>query len=390
MTEKSEESEAGKKFAMTVNELAHDIDDRTNLYHRLGWATLRTVAGGDRINPQEIDRSLYTRVRRAELLKKLTSREISREESHALSKRLDAADRQFAKQALAPVELGELGEQKAEKVELFIPKDGEDPEEAYKKPPIFIIPAYSGDLYGIETLLKEAAVQTGRRVIALATPESHGGFTSDEFSNAVASSESMDPYVNFFKAAIDTYARKGEVELRGYSTGGVVTARILSDPRFQERVTNAVAIAPAGCTNQSMGQLGFGIAREMGRLLPKKARSAGMSIVTGPKEKGDDANVQRRKQISDAVLNRMVLKESEAWENIRVREGGRIMVIAGEKDHMVMTKMRKDKFVSSPNPQYEYVDYKGATHLTPLTHADYTVSKILELQSQPQVRQTTM
>lgn len=311
---------AKKPVEMPVNEVAHVLDNLTNLYYRLGWATARSRAGGKNQFPGQYDRSLWVRVRRAELLEELAAGKITKKAAVTHGKRLDSADRQFATQSIASIDMGELGEQKAEKVELFIPKDGEDEEKARNKPPIFIIPAYSGDLYGIEPLLKEAAIASGRRVISVATPESHGGEANEKLEKAIVESQTMDPYVDFFKKAIDTFVgQESEVELWGYSTGGVVMAEILTDSRYQDRVINAVAIAPAGCVEQSPKELNWGVLRELPGLVAQKARSAGMSVVTSPKQPVEVNMRQRRKTISKAVMERMVLKASNAWDTAKVR-----------------------------------------------------------------------
>ena len=113
-----------------------------------------------------------------------------------------------------------------------------------KDNPLFFVPALSGDLNGIRPLMRETALQ-GRRVITVGYPESFMGKTTEAFANASRASVNFEPHTTYFKQAIENLVGpNGDFELWGYSAGAGLVTEILQDHKFQQRVANAVIIAP--------------------------------------------------------------------------------------------------------------------------------------------------
>ena len=306
-----------------VREIAHVIDEFTNFFYRLGLATQRSRIDLASTNDE---RSLGNRIARAGLFKDLRSGKITRQEANARERQLDEFDRQFFQQKLLTIDPGELGLQQAYYVDIQLPATDRQKDQK----PIFIIPGRSGDVYGIEPLIRALALQ-GRRVVSISYPESFLGKVSKRFMRAVMENQdSYEPHTTFFKNSINNLLPEGEIELWSYSAGGPITAEILSDPEFSNRVSNAVALSPASSVKQTSREFAVGIVKEVWRLLHHPDEFPLISEVRGAKGEIPFAQQWRRDQVSKALLEK-TMRKSNAWSDAKVIAGGNIFIIDGTK-----------------------------------------------------------
>lgn len=364
-----------------VKEVGHSLVGLFDLYYKFGQVTKERFAG---IKGKEegIERSPWARMERAQLLKKLKRGEVSLEFVNAEKRKVDEVDLQFTKQKNADIEVLDLGTQSAYYADINLPDQLKSPEDT-AKPPIFFMPAFAGDLYGVESLIKEEAMH-GRRVISIAYPESHLGRTTEAFARSVEESSAYESHTTYFKQAINKLLGKDtEFELWGYSTGATLSAEILSDPEFQGRVKTAVFISPMSVVDQSKAEFTKGALDEIPRAVFLKHgwKTSDVGVVLGPKSPGDKENMSRRKRIADA-LEKKIIKKKDVWRNVKVKNG-KVVLVSGRNDEITKSNRALDYF--SGLNQYAVIDFKNASHLTPLTRAKYLVGKIEELQNQTNV-----
>lgn len=380
MTEITESPRAPEIKTYPVKELGHSFAELFDLYYKLGQVTRERFAGNKGKN-EGIERSVWARMERAQLLKKLKRNEISHRDSTIEKTKIDEVDRQFATQKDIQIDIPGLGIQSAYGTEVNLPDNLKTPEQI-SKPPIFFIPALSGDLYGVEPLMKELAMN-GRRAISLAYPESFLGQTTEEFARSVGESTTYEPHTSYFKRAINKLlGEDSKFELWGYSTGSAIAAEILADPNFQQRAQNAVLISPVSVADQSLIDFKAGVfLKEGARLLTLQHgwKTSDVSMVLGSKTPSDENNIARRKRIFNALIDSKLIKKLDMWKNARVNNG-EIIVVSGEKDKITKSNKAIGDFLELD--QYNIIDFKKASHVTPLTRAKYLIGRILEIQDQ--------
>lgn len=365
-----------------VKEVGHMASDLFGLYYKFGQVTRERFVGN--IGQKEgIARSPWARMERVRLLKKLERGEITHSESTIEKRKVDEIDLQFAKQKNFDIEVLELGVQSAYGTEVNLPDHLKSPEDL-SRPPIFIVPALCGDLYGIEPLIKELALK-GKRVISIAYPESHLGKTTEEFARSAegGDNKTYEPHTSYFKEAIKKMiGQEGDIELWGYSTGCPIVAEILSDSFFQNRTKNAVLISPTSVVDQSYCAFIVGNVKEGGRILAVQHgwKTSDVSIVLGPKDAMDVENKKRRKRIFKALSKNKVISKMGVWKNVKVKEGGKVILLSAQKDKI--TKSNKSLSEFQEFDQYSILNLKKGSHLTPLTRARHVISKILAIQGQ--------
>lgn len=368
-----------QEAADPVKEYAIAAENWFNLFYRLGAATDRRVVNG-------VERSLATRVERASLLKDLKAGKVTRAEVDAIRHDLDDFDREYLNQGRLSVDMAELGVQQSQYIAVELPSKREA---ATEKPPIFLIPALSGDLNGVRPLVREAALQ-GRRVITAGYPESFMGQVTDAFAKASLESVNFEPHSSYFKKAIQTLVGEGDFELWGYSAGGGLAAELLNDPELQQRVTNAVIIAPAGSIEQSKADVVKGVLHEFKEVL-KNPRNIYDTVVTYARNGPMEAEHKKlRDKIFFSALFNKVGKRINAWEGMRVQEGGKIIIATGRKDEITKSyRIMDGSLNSSANSQFRLLDDSQASHLSFLTEASSLVSHIASIRDNPQAPQIT-
>lgn len=364
-----------KQLEYPVKEYAHSVDDWFNLFYIVSRATHKSKTTNGEEGSKRIERSLYSRIARADVLKSLASHQVTKQEAVAEGKKFDEIDRQFADQKELIIDLSDLGQQSSFYADINLSQNNEA-EESDKKPPIFVVPALSGDLYGVEPIVRELAL-SGRRVVSVAYPESFHGKTTEEFANAVDSSKTYYPHTEYFKKAIGKLLQEGDIELWGYSTGGPIVAELLSDPKIQERTANAVIVAPASCVNQSKLSFNAGLLNELKERVKHPGGFSNVSMVYGRKIPGDTEMLERRKRIFKTLLYGKVCKQTQAWKDMRVKENGKITFVLGGKDKITKSYRKAKEFLDLPNPQIEVIEYPQWSHLSPLIHAQELAQKVI-------------
>ncbi len=345
----------------------------TDWYHRRSDVTAPSKDG-------EFVRTLATRAVRARIYKDL--KKIPKENKDARQKLIDEAHtrdklaRDFLNQSEITVHVMEgsepLGEQTARYVILEPPvREGQA-----EKPPIFLIPGISNDLDSVSGLAQELAY-SGRKVVTVAYPDTRPGKVTQEFAKAVKESSHFEPHTAFNEAAIDKLLPEGEFDLWVFSTGGPIGAEILNDPKYQNRVSNAVLLAPASSVDQSTLSAGLGLAHELAEL---KSTGHRYSLVIGarnldiPKE----ANAARG-AVSSGLAGKVIKSMPDLYEGAKVKEGGKIIVISEEKDEV--TKSKKAEGIFSRNPQMEHIILEGAYHNTAVIEPERVIMRVNQLQS---------
>lgn len=277
---------------------------------------------------------------------------------------------QYLRQRTITIDLPGMGSQSARMIDLCLPESLQKPE-AKTDLPIFLIPGVSNDVECVGSLAMEAAVQ-GKRVIVVAYPESFNGQTTDEFATAVNQANNYEPHANFYKTALDHIVGDQQVEIWGYSTGAPITAEILQDSEYQQKVKKAVLICPAGSVDQSQTSLAKGLIKEIRMFKDVKSTANYMLSIGG--QNNDKNNLARRKQILKFLMKK-ITKNCNLWHTAKVAEGGKILVISGENDNI--TKSRNAEYEFQQNSQAAMIIIPDASHSYPLTHPKNVVNLII-------------
>jgi len=343
-------------------------------------ARTRTSLSGER-REKKSERPLSLRTTRAKLYHEvmLTPDKNSRREIFAEAHVRDGIATQYLNQGEVTVTLPGLGEQTARYTRIEAPESRKTPETS-TKPPIFLIPGISNDIDCVGALAQELPY-SGRSVVVVGFPDSFMGSVTKEFAQAVEASPDYTPHTEFFKHALDALIREDTpVELWGFSTGSPIVEQILNDPKFQEKVTNAVLISPASVVDQTSKQLTLGTIKEIGKLLKrlsalgKYTYTSGREDTVPPEPEGQRAI---KKEVFGSLLTR-VRTNLPLWEQARVKEGGNIIVVSGKKDEMTKSYLAEDAFTQ--NPQIHVLHLSEGSHATPLTEPEEVLRKIFDLQ----------
>ena len=307
------------------------------------------------------------------------------EAAHA---RDEIAEEFMTNQQEVRVGMGDLGEQMARFV-VLTPPEGRRTQDSDSKPPIFLISGISNDLESMGMLPQEIAFE-GRKVVTIGYPESWHGNVTDAFGKAAEDSTSYEPYVSFFKEAIkairempDVKEKLGDssqIELWGWSAGALMTAEILEDPSFQEMVSNAVIIAPASCVDQKNIKMfdqeipvPKAILTDTIRTFRDFENIAKLNVTERGKIKYTKDKRRRMTRAYNALRNK-VLRRTEWWKNdIRVADGGNIIVVSYDKDEL--TKSYKVVDEIRQNPNLKVLELSGSHH-TPKTKPEDLIDAI--------------
>jgi len=300
-------------------------------------------------------------------------------------------DRQFLHPERLEVSVGELGVQSAEFVRVRIEKIAGKPENS-DKPPVYLVPAFSGDRYGVLSLVRELSL-AGYTVYCLDYPESHSGRTTDEFADGVQrslqdlrSERQMEPHTSWFKAGLaEAAGREGSRKfmVMGYSAGGPIVRELAVDPDLVGKVEAWVALSPASCVEQTVGELTRGFWGEIRPWLMTGKFYADQGVVLGPRGEAAEQEKRRRGDMKDAkkgiksisgALALKVCAVSGAWEKALADPQARFIVQSGSGDGFTKTGEALGLLGSSPGTTV--LDWRGWTHLSPLLEARKLVEMI--------------
>ncbi|HSA83806.1 MAG TPA: alpha/beta hydrolase [Patescibacteria group bacterium] len=356
---------------------ANALERLNFLFYRFGHITRASTLPHQE---RSVSRPLWLRSKRAELYHQTQGSDTNkRKRIFAEARERDEIAAQYLMQGVITITLPGLGEQTA-RYTMIEPPEGRKNLEQGSKPPIFLIPGVSNDIDCVGALTQELPYQ-GRSVVVVGFPESFLGHTTKGFADAVDASQDFGPHVNFYKQAITSLmGDQGDIELWGFSTGAPIAAQILHDPKFQERVTDAVFLSPASTVNQTSMQLNRGAIHELGHLvkefglLPKYTFSTGVNDNMPPMT---DDHKKLRKRIMGTLIKK-VGTVSEYYTDARVKDGGKITIVSGEKDEI--TKSYRATNMLSQNPQTTVISLPDGHHATPLTQPERVIPIVFKRQ----------
>jgi pimeloyl-ACP methyl ester carboxylesterase len=375
----------------TVQELAGD------LYSGLGFASKRSFALREDGEPQP--RFPFTRVKRAEVFVHRKLRNLANSVDKIVSRfghlgegrifrdlidqhrphkgieyyrNLDRFDQQFQVLQEREINMGDVGDMKMRYSRVAIDSLRKDPSNVDKLP-IFIIPAYAGDIYGVEPLARAYALE-GNEVYTLPAPEAFLGTTTEKFANAVedlqspADNVNFEPHTTYYEKAIKTIMSErgiesGSIRLVGYSTGGAITFELLDRTDFL--VHDALIIAPASSIRQNIVTFGLGLKHELSGITDfmKPINSA----ITIDRPSMDPGELKRRNRIARVQLKK-VRSKSHAYKNAKTTSR-KIRILSGSEDRVTKSDQALDE-MARHNPQIEVVRAKNLTHVGPLYDAE--------------------
>lgn len=333
------------------------------------------------------ERSLDLRARRADIYKKVVETEDPEKRKELLKEAhaRDEIEAQYLSQGEVKVNMPGLGEQVSRYTMIESP-EGYKSLEDDDQPTIFLIPGISNDLDSVGGLIKEIPLQ-GRNVVAAGMPDSQMGHVTADFVDAVENSSTLEPHVNFMKAAINELIGQGQpVELWGMSAGSMVVAEILNDPEFSERVKRAVLLSPAGTSEQGVKKQTFGVVKEAVRVFKNPSKGAHYSL-TMSRHEDQIPKSEEEKALATRVFNSVrekTLQKFGPYRTMQVAEGGQITVVTGRKDDMTRSTESNSDFRS--HPQVELISLKNGVHNTPIIEAEKLVPKVLDRQKLADVR----
>ncbi len=248
-------------------------------------------------------------------------------------------------------------------------------------PTIFLVMGFVNDLGSMGNFIAQAVLE-GRDVCVVGFPDSSQGKITPEFVKAVKETDSYKPYSDFYKRAIDLFKDQlGEFELWGYSTGCPIGAEILTDPKYQQMIKSAVFMNSAGSTPVGELQFSLGVGIEFVRHLFKPGILPRYSYVNRRKP-GED-NIEGQEQIklkeeSADILMKKIRRRADAWDRMRVAEGGKIMVVSGRADNITYSR-RAHEVLKTRNDQVHTLLLPGG-HMDLITESQVLLPKILEFQ----------
>jgi len=345
------------------------------LFRVLGAVTRKSRARLE--SGREIQRPYATRYARAKLLKLFRSTNDREERKKIINEghQRDELLQQFLKQGDVQVSSAELGENSA-RFTVLTPPPGK---EITDKPPIILIPGISNDLACVDLLAQEIA-HSGRSTIVIGYPESYMGVVSPQFVDAVEQSPSFGPHAKFFGEAIKKLScDQPEIELWGVSTGGPIVAEILvREPELAKRVRDAVLVNPAGTMKQSQLKLWKGLVSEMKASVRHPSNIAAQVLTQGRTPPDTPEQIANKKKVFGTLMQR-ICEPSPYWTEAKVRDGGNIVIIAGQSDNVTHCRDCFNNQVPLPNSQMKVVNFAG-NHGGPCIRPAETIRLVNEVQ----------
>ncbi len=337
---------------------------------QITWGSKHRLGGAERPLFLRRERGvLYARLRNGESKRKIIEE----------AKVRDKVAQQFLTQGEVVVDLPGLGQQKAHYAVIKPVESIDSAESKKKKPPIFFIPGISNDLECVGGLVNELAVQE-REVAVVAFPESYMGKVTPEFAAKVHDLSSYEPHTSFFKEAIRGLLPNGEeFDLWGYSTGCPIGAEILTDPEFQERVREAVFIAPASSVNQpstKINQLLVQANEAFPALIQKRKGNVARWVYSAGRKDGklSEEQAELREDVWKSLIEKVTIP-IPSWTEARVKEKGRILIVSGGRDKITKSSQARDLF--KQNPQVRWLEIPYMYHLTPILSSQRILTPVL-------------
>ncbi len=327
------------------------------------------------IKPREVERPLGLRATRAELLRealkatgrkrRAASEEVrTKDEIFEEARVKDEIFRRYLQQSDISVTLPGLGQQQARFLELHPPESVRTPE-TDAQPPIFIVPVISSDIEPQSEVARELAYR-GRTVVIAGYPEASLGRVTKAFADKAVTSDDFSPHTEYFKTILKHWMQErgtDTVELWSYSTGAPIAAEMLCDSEIQEKVSRAVFMAPAATANQTRKSMNWGILKEFKKILPSPS-----SILIWGRKSSHPLEEEEQAQEKKRIFNRLqekIINYSPAWGTARVREGGSMVMLFGDRDDVTKTASNA-KRIHQGNPRIQICEFPKARHWEPL------------------------
>ena len=350
------------------------------LFYRVGAITRPSRHHG-------FERPLSLRAQRANILRKMfpkTGVETPEERQNLRAEANEAKARdEIMKQYLTQKEIRVMVDGAGEQMSRFITLEPLTDKERETPPiPIVIVPGASNDIDCVGTLAQELALR-GRKVIVLGYPESFMGKVTPEFVEMIEKSSTYQPHAEFYKKAINGILPGGDFELWGYSNGGPIAEQMLNDKNFWQRVKDAVIIAPSNNVNQTMGEFMVGAAKELKHIMEEFKLFPRYSYTTGNKNLEDKGHLELRSKVL-GILIKKIRTEMDLWKGARVKEGGKILIVSGERDEITKSSRTFNKKTEpdlmQENPQLRVLEVPDS-HAGILIEPIPILNKIQEIQA---------
>lgn len=344
-----------------------DKVDRLGLYTALGITTPKGKIH-NREGNEAVRRPLSVRKTRADLMALFhqEKNQAKRQKILAEAHDRDTVAKDFLKQGEVSVTLSGGGTAKSRFTEIQPPGGRAIP----GKPPVVFIPGICNDLESVDTIVQELAMR-GRTVICIGYPASRMGTIDADFASNVAGKQGFGPHAEYFKSAIrQLLPGNKEFELWGFSTGGPVAAKMLTDDAgFSNRVTNAAFLNPAAAVKQSTAKLRVGMIHEAGSWLfkpssqPSLVYARGRKNIPGQQSSDTAEQLKHKNKVFESLLEN-ILRPAD-WSQARVREGGSITVLSCLSDKLTRCAEAFSSTQEFPNKQMRAIEMRGI-HSAPL------------------------
>ncbi|MBP9819839.1 hypothetical protein KBC79_03800 [Candidatus Woesebacteria bacterium] len=320
--------------------------------------------------PQE--RSLLTRRKRAELLQKIKSTTDLQEQKALLTEahERDRLGKEFLARSTVTVELPGLGEQSAQFTILQPPES----KKILNHPPVFLVPGIANDIDPVGGLAQELAY-SGRTVIVIGYPDSTLGTITPAFAEAVADRKDFSLHSEFFRQAITKISSALKMEsfdLWSHSAGGPISAGILQDNAFQERVQNAVFLSPAACVEQSFARFAWGAISEAVRGLKQFSELSKYSLVMPDKKQAAAPDRKSKDTVFGALLS-AVRSEQKTWPS-KLASAGKVIIWSGERD--TLTHSAESNALPTNSESVHHIIEPTGTHLTALVSPEKVIAAV--------------
>jgi len=200
-------------------------------------------------------------------------------------------------------------------------------------PPVFLIPAFCGDAYGVENFIREL-VLSGRRVICIDFPESMRGRLTEQLVRQIKAN-GFDAYAEFFHQAIFTIMAGNssnltfnQIDLMGYSTGCSVITSMLRRSSLSN-IRNVNLIAPAGFKKRNKL---FPLPHTLAELADFNQIVRGVQDTGLVLDKPNDPEQRRLRAEVDTEALRL-LRQGQSELNAEAIQG-EVVIVSGGRDRM--------------------------------------------------------
>lgn len=358
--EENKSDETGRTNAQIVREIINRVKSNTET------KSPKDVGSSVMLENSGLEPALVDYINRTEELEKIVKQSLENQREMVI----DSPD------------LGRVG---CRSVEILAKKKENIPVED-QEPLVIYIGGWGTDLESIIPMLLELPLN-GRDVIGLSMPDSLAGILSDKFLEKAKASPSLEAHADFYKELVREIRKNNpgrKIELMGQSTGSLVVADMLNDNSFSDEVDRATLIASAGAVDMpKIVQQVHYIFEGVGMLARK--RSLMYSYVSGMSDRSgletDEEEIKKQDELRSKVWDEVKARTpvtQKSYDTMRVKEGGKILVVTGGKDQTTKDYERFNEATVKNSDQLEILHNPEGKHQDTNTLADVLVPKIEE------------